>query len=73
MTIGARIQKARQRKKLTQGELARQAGLYSEMMISRYERGVSTPRASTLVELARALGVSAGWLLSGPNSARRGL
>jgi transcriptional regulator with XRE-family HTH domain len=70
-TIGSRLLKARLKKNLTQAQLARESGLSSEQLISRYERGVSTPRAGIIVELARALGVSAGWLLSGPSGSRR--
>lgn len=47
---------------LTQGELSIKSGV-SVPQISRYELGQAIPRAEIAMKLARALGVSATWLL----------
>lgn len=47
---------ARAKRGLTQAELATAAGV-SSSMITRYERGVCAPRATTAFRMAEALGV----------------
>ncbi len=56
MEIGARIKLARNKVGLSQRELAEEVGL-SATSISKYERGKTNPRPSTLLKLARALSV----------------
>jgi transcriptional regulator with XRE-family HTH domain len=51
-----RLRHVRERKALTQEELAAQAGI-SRTALSRIESGVTEPRPSTLRKLADALGV----------------
>lgn len=60
--IGPRIKAARERKKLTQEELAEIVDL-SPMHLSVLERGVKPPRLINLVRIANALDVSADELL----------
>lgn len=60
--IGSRIRAARERKKLTQEELAAMVDL-SPTHISVIERGVKPPKLLTLVAIANALQVSADTLL----------
>lgn len=59
---GSRVRSAREAKGWNQTELA----FYAEMSvaeISRFENGAREPRATGLVRLARALGVSSDYLL----------
>lgn len=56
MGIAQRIRQARVAAEMSQRELAKRVGV-SAMAISKYERGMDTPRASVLLRLARALGV----------------
>ena len=60
--VGSRIKTARERKKLTQEELAAMVDL-SPTHISVIERGVKPPKLETFVRIANALGVSADSLL----------
>ncbi len=60
--IGGRIKAARERKKLTQEDLAAIVNL-SPTHISVIERGVKPPKLITLVNIANALEVSADMLL----------
>lgn len=60
--IGQRIKKAREKKKLTQEQLAELVDL-SPMHISVIERGAKPPKLETLVNIANALGVSTDTLL----------
>ncbi len=58
MNIGERIQKARERRGLTQRDLAARTGL-SQQYLSLLERGDRTnPTLDTLMVLAKALDVS---------------
>lgn len=57
-----RLREVRERKKLTQRDLARLCGV-TEFQISRYETGKSDTSADTLELLARYLEVSADYLL----------
>lgn len=60
--IGSRIKAARERKHLTQEDLAAIVDL-SPTHISVIERGVKPPKLETFVNIANALGVSADTLL----------
>lgn len=63
MTISERIRLARQKKGITQNELAVKSGINNKS-ISRYELGSSTPPADAIKAIADALGVSTDYLLS---------
>lgn len=60
--IGRRIKAARERKGLTQEELAEEVDL-SPMHVSVIERGVKLPKLETFINIANALDVSADMLL----------
>jgi len=60
--IGRRIKAAREKKKLTQEQLAELVDL-SPMHVSVIERGVKLPKLETLVNIANVLDVSADVLL----------
>lgn len=60
--IGKRIKSAREKKGLTQEQLAEQVNL-SPMHISVIERGNKLPRLETLINIANVLDVSADTLL----------
>lgn len=62
--IGTRLRDARDAKGMTQRKLAELTGCHDQE-ISRYERGAIEPRTERIEELAKALGVSPGWLLFG--------
>ena len=55
--IGTNISRLRSERRLTQEELAQQAGI-TRVTLGKVERGVVLPRASTLGALARSLDVS---------------
>ena len=57
MNLIAELQAARKRQGLKQQELAERAGL-SRMTVQRIESGAIDPRLSTLVEMARVLGLT---------------
>lgn len=59
---GGRLKTARERRGLTQDELAERAQT-TQLSISRYENSKSTPAPDILAALALALEVSADWLL----------
>jgi len=63
-TIGDRIKRARKVAKLTQWALSQKAGL-EPIAISRIERGKRKLSADEAPAMARALGVSLGWLQEG--------
>lgn len=62
-TIGDRVKEIRQRRGITQKELASSSGV-SQQMISKLESGKSTETAG-IVQLARALRVAPDWLADG--------
>lgn len=62
--FGERLKFVRSVTGLSQAGLAKQAGS-SRSMISSYEAGLRLPRGATLLRLAKALGVSAQWLMEG--------
>jgi transcriptional regulator with XRE-family HTH domain len=63
-TIGAAIRNARVRLKLTQEEAADRAGM-SPPAFNRLERGDGDPRWSTVLRVARGLGLTLDELMSG--------
>ncbi len=54
METGEKIVKARNLRMLTQSQLAEKLGICGAG-ISQYERGIRTPKLSTIVEIANAL------------------
>lgn len=60
--VGDRIRIARERAGLTQAELAHQAGL-RQQSVAKWEAGLSSPSASSLASIARALRTSTDGLL----------
>ena len=63
-SFGKRLQELRITRTLTQKQLADLLGI-GVMLVSRYERGLTIPSATTVVELARILHVTADELLTG--------
>lgn len=57
-----RLKASRLKSHLTQEELANRLNT-DKVQISRWERGEALPRAETLIELSRILGVSVDYLL----------
>ena len=66
-TIGKRIKKCRKNKGMTQEALA-EAMLTDKSTISLYENDKIDIKSSVLIELARVLGCTAGYLLEGENT-----
>jgi len=62
VAIGARIRSRRVYLKMSQTELANQIGV-SFQQVQKYERGANRVSGSKLVAIAKALEVSAGWLV----------
>lgn len=62
--LGVRVRAARERKGMTQSDLARATGL-SPGAVSRIEGGERVPGSATLGRLAQALSLEVGALLSG--------
>jgi transcriptional regulator with XRE-family HTH domain len=63
MSVGQRLLQQRRVRGLTQTELAHLAGV-SQGLIARIERGhVKDPAGSVILRLARALGITADWLV----------
>lgn len=62
-SIAANVARLRLDRQLTQGELARKAGL-SRVALGKIERGAVVPRAQTLADLAKALGVPVAELVT---------
>lgn len=60
--LGRAIARTRIERHLTQAEVGRRAGIHTTH-VSRIERGLRNPRASTLWRLAEALEVELGRLL----------
>lgn len=63
-TVGSRIKHARERAGLTQAELGERLGV-DQTYVSRWERDEITPRGSTRLKIANALGVRTEWLRTG--------
>ena len=64
MTIGDRIKKLRNTKKLTQAQLAETVGV-TYIQIGRYEKLKSNPSADVLQRLAEALDTTTDYLMNG--------
>lgn len=62
-TLGEKIRTVKQKKGLSQIELAENANIYQKN-ISRYENDTTDPSASALKKIADALAVTADYLLS---------
>jgi transcriptional regulator with XRE-family HTH domain len=60
--FGQRLREVRQDHGVSQEDLARRTGMYANT-IGRLERGAREPRISTVLRLARGLGVPPGVLL----------
>jgi transcriptional regulator with XRE-family HTH domain len=61
--VAINVRRIREERGLTQGELARRAGL-SKQTLSNVEAGEGNPTTETLLAVARGLEVSASWLLA---------
>jgi len=66
-----RIRQLRERKGVSLRELARRAGI-GVATLSRIEAGVANPRLSTLLLLAKVLGVFVGKLFEKPSGRKGG-
>ncbi len=62
-TFGQRIQRLRDKRGLTQDELARRVGVHVQT-ISKIERGLHDPGTNLTLRIAQALGVKIGVLFS---------
>lgn len=62
--IGANLKRARERRVLTQRQLAKQAGVWHPT-VSRIENDLVEPHFSTIQKLAKALGVDPTELVEG--------
>ncbi len=71
MEISSRISEAIKRSGRKAKEIAGAIGV-SEVTMSKYANGVSTPKNDYLVSLAKELNVSVSWLLSGEEMAADG-
>lgn len=63
-TIGERIKKLRERKDLTQKELAKKVDI-TGATLSRYENDLRVPRAQILSRLSEALDTTSDYILTG--------
>lgn len=63
--IGGRVREMRNKKKLTQEELAEQAGIGNSQQVSNIERGLSGMSIETLRAVCKALDVDADYLIFG--------
>ncbi len=70
--LGARIGALRRQKKWSQAALAERLGV-SPSTVGMYEQGRREPGSELLVALARELGVSVDYLLTGQESDCRGM
>jgi len=66
--LGQRIRQQRERRQLRQADIASALRLTSQA-VSKWERGENAPDISVLIGLARLLGVSVEWLLTGRQEA----
>ena len=70
--LGRRLLQLRQRHALTQARLARAAGLSAAIVASLEQGQRADPRVSTVIKLARALGVPVDELLGEEDRLRGG-
>ena len=61
--ISERLREARTKAGLTQEQACKQARIPKTQTLSTYERGTSTPRLDTFMELVKLYGVSADGLI----------
>jgi len=71
MTFGKRLRQARNRKRLTQNQVANMLGI-DFTTISKYENNKSQPDHEILRELASVYEVSLDWLLTGEQADEKG-
>jgi transcriptional regulator with XRE-family HTH domain len=62
-TLGRNVRRIRQERQLSQGALARAAGL-AKQTLANLENGTGNPTVETLLAVARALGVGVNWLVT---------
>ena len=62
LNIGDRITQLRKQQKISQEDLAKQAGV-SRTMMGNYERNDNTPSVEVLLKLAKAFGVTVDYLI----------
>ncbi len=65
-TLGSRIRKLRNDKKLTQAWLSKASGV-SRSSVVQWEQDTNQPRGESLIALAKALNCDPNWLLTGQN------
>lgn len=70
MTLGARIRKAREARRLSQADVGRHFAI-SAKAVSMWERDKNSVDPDRLPALARLLQISTDWLLTGRESSRR--
>ena len=58
MTFGERIRITREKKNMTQEDLALAIGLKTKAAVSKIEKGIVQPNQKTIAKIAEALGVS---------------
>lgn len=58
MKFGERVRITRERKNMTQEELAHAIGLETKAAVSKIEKGIVQPNQETIAKIAKALGVS---------------
>jgi len=69
-TLGERIRSSRERRIMTQGDLAQAAGL-ALVTVNRIENdAIENPRPGTIRKIAAALGVNPAWLLFGEEDSK---
>jgi len=66
--LGQRIKQQRERRQLRQADIASALRLTSQA-VSKWERGENAPDIAVLLDLARLLGVSVEWILTGRQEA----
>lgn len=66
--LGQRIKQQRERRQLRQSDIASALRLTSQA-VSKWERGENAPDIAVLLDLARLLGVSVEWILTGRQEA----
>jgi len=62
LNIGSKISTLRKEKGWSQGDLAKQSGVFREM-IGNYERNANTPSIEVLINLAKVFNVSVDYII----------